>query len=270
MENDDAIMAGEGDLVRAEDLGPDGDLAVGGEPETIEVELDGAVYTVPAALKGAILRQADYTRKTQELAEHRRALEAEREAFGQEASAFRGASRDRIRLAALDDQLAEFEGVDWEAYSAEAPEAAQDLWGRFQAMAEAREQLAYAVAHADERDQLRAARAAAEEMAATGARLREEIDGWSPEVAAKLVEYGQAFGVTLEELAQMADPRLWKLLHKAWRADQAGEAQAGAQALAVRPAVTVSGGGAGGGGLRDELGAKEWMRRRNDQMARGR
>ncbi len=266
MENDDAIMAGEGDLVRADELGPE----AGDAPETMEVELDGQVHVVPAALKGAILRHADYTRKTQELAEHRRALEAERDAFGREAETLRGASRDRMRLAALDDQLAEFETVDWEAYAAEDPQAAQHLWGRYQAVGEARERLAYAVSHHESREEMRAAREAAEAMAATGAKLREEIDGWSPEVAAKLVEYGQAFGVTLEELAQMADPRLWKLLHKAWKADQSSQGENERQALEVRPAITVAGGGAGGGGLRDELGAKEWMRRRNDQMIRGR
>ncbi|TAJ70696.1 MAG: hypothetical protein EPO51_16535 [Phenylobacterium sp.] len=266
MENDDAIMAGEGDLVRADELG----LEAGDGPETIEVELDGEVHVVPAALKGAILRQADYTRKTQELAEHRRALEAERQAFGQEAASLRGASRDRMRLAALDEQIAEFQAVDWDAYAAEDPQAAQHLWDRFQAVGDARERLAYAVSHHESREEMRAAREAAEEMAATGAKLREEIDGWSPEVAAKLVEYGQAFGVTLEELAQMADARLWKLLHKAWRADQASQGETQAEAVQVRPAVTVAGGGAGGGGVRDELATKEWMRRRNDQMTRGR
>jgi hypothetical protein len=269
MEND-AIMAGEGDLVRADELGLAPEVEDAGEPETIEVELDGEVHVVPAALKGAILRHADYTRKTQELAEHRRALEAERETFGREAATFRGASRDRLRLIALDDQIEEFRAVDWDAYAAEDPEAAQHLWARFQEVGEVRERLAYVLSHHESREELRSARAAAEEMAATGAKLREEIEGWSPEVASKLVEYGQAFGVTLEELSQMADPRLWKLLHKAWRADQSSQGEAGAQALEVRPAVTVAGGGVGGGGTRDELATKEWMRRRNEQMARGR
>ena len=45
-----------------------------------------------ASLKGAFLRQADYTRKTQELAEHRRAAEAERHALSEERRAFRGAA----------------------------------------------------------------------------------------------------------------------------------------------------------------------------------
>jgi hypothetical protein len=266
MDNDDAIMAGEGDLVRADEFGPEAEA----EPETFELELDGEVHSVPAALRGAFLRQADYTRKTQELAEHRRALEGERQALAAEAGARAGASQDRVRLAALDHQIEQFQGIDWQAYAAEDPQAAQALWGRFQSLAEARQSLAYAVGHAEQRDQLQAAREAAEAMAATGAQLREEIEGWSPEVAAKLVEYAQAFGVTLEELAQMADSRLWKLLHKAWRADQVGQGEAEAQARAIRPAVTVGGGGAAAGGVRDELGTKEWMRRRNDQMARGR
>lgn len=254
---DDAAL--EGAALASDGLAP--------EPEMFELELDGEVHTLPAALKGAFLRQADYTRKTQDLAEQRRALEAEREAVGREGALARAENRDRLRLMALDEQLGAFEDVDWEAYAQQDAQEAQALWGRYQEMAAARDQLAYAVAHADERRELRAAREAADAMAAVGARLREEIEGWSPEVAAKLVDYAQAFGVTLEELARAADPRLWKLLHKAWRADQAGEAAAGAAAADLRPAVMLAGGG-GGGGVRDDLGAKEWMRRRNDQLSR--
>lgn len=268
MENDDAIiMADEGDLVRDEDRMPE---APQDSPETFEVELDGAVHTLPAALRGAVLRQADYTRKTQELAEHRRTLEAERQALSERAGAQAGASRDRMRLAALDDQIEEFQGVDWQGYGQADPEGAREAWSTFQQMSQAREQLAYAVSHHEERGALQAAREAAEAMAETGRTLSQEIDGWSPEVAGKLVDYAQAFGVTMEELREMADPRLWKLLHKAWRADQASEAGARETAQAVRPAVSVAGGGVGGGGVRDDLATKEWMRRRNDQMARGR
>ena len=48
-----------------------------GQPEddTEEVDWDGAKYRVPKPLKDALLRQADYTRKTQELADQRRTVE---------------------------------------------------------------------------------------------------------------------------------------------------------------------------------------------------
>jgi len=277
MENEDANIVGEDDLARAQLLA--GEDA--GEPEdqdaaddAFEVELDGQVHTLPAALKGAFLRQADYTRKTQELAAHRRAAEAERRALAEQAQAIGRVSQDRVTLAALDHQIDGFRDVDWQAYAAQDPHAAQALWGRFQHLSQARERLAYAVSHHESRRDLQAAREAAEQMAETGRTLQREIEGWSPEVANKLVEYAQAFGVTLEELSQMADPRLWKLLHKGYQADQAnrqdGQARSLAQAQSVRPAVQVGAAGAGGGGVRDELATKDWMARRNAQMAKGR
>jgi hypothetical protein len=272
MDNDDAIMAGGDDLARAEELAPEmeGLEAQAPEDDAFELELDGQVHTLPGALKGAFLRQADYTRKTQELAEHRRAVEAERQALAEHAARASGASQDRVRLAALDHELEGFQGVDWQGYAAADPQGAQAMWAKFQEMSQARERLAYALSHHAERGQLQAAREAAERMAETGRTLQQEIDGWSPEVAAKLVEYAQAFGVTLEELSQMADARLWKVLHKAYQADQAGRQDVAARAQAVRPAVLVAGAAAGTGGVRDELATKEWMARRNDQMTRGR
>jgi len=266
MDNDDAVMAGADDLARAEELA----LEAEADPETFELELDGEVHALPATLKGAFLRQSDYTRKTQELAEHRRAMEAERSALADERRSLRGATGDRATLHALDEQVAAFEDVDWDSLAQSDSRRAEALWASYQETAALRDQFAYTLSHHEAQEELLAAREAAQEMAATGAQLREEIEGWSPEVAAKLVEYGQAFGVTLEELAQMADARLWKLLHKAWRADQASQGDAQAQARTVRPAVTVTGGGAGAGSVRDELATKEWMRRRNEQMSRGR
>ncbi len=264
MDNDDATLADESEILRAaeaDDTGEDDG------PETFDVEMDGAVHTLPAALKGAFLRQADYTRKTQELAEHRRALEGERQALTERVGAHEGASQDRIRLAALDHRLEDFEGVEWDAVAAQDPETAQSLWDAYQKLAQSRERLAYAVSHHEQGAALATARKAADAMAEAGRTLSQEIEGWSPEVAGKLVDYAQAFGVTLDELREAADPRLWKLLHKAWKADQAGAADAREQAQAVRPAVSVSGGGAGGSGVRDELATREWMRRRNAQMA---
>ncbi|MEO8113916.1 MAG: hypothetical protein ABI655_06020 [Phenylobacterium sp.] len=272
MDNQDPIAAGE-DLARVDDDLPIEDVA---EPEDdlFELELDGQVHSLPAELKGAFLRQADYTRKTQELAGHRRAVEAERQALAQHRQAAAGVTSDRAHLAALDQQLSMFGGVDWRSLAQAQPQRAQALWGQFQQTQAVRERYAYAVAHHEHGSRLAAVREAAEQMAQTGRTLQQEIEGWSPEVAGKLVEYAKAFGVTLEELAQAADPRVWKILHRAYQADQAsqkdGAARTAVQAQAVRAAVLVSGTAAGGGGVRDELATKEWMARRNEQKRRGR
>ena len=52
-----------------------------------EIEHEGRKYLVPAALKPLLLMQADYTRKTQEVAEQRRAVQAERQALHQTSQA---------------------------------------------------------------------------------------------------------------------------------------------------------------------------------------
>ena len=165
-----------------------------GPDDGFDVELDGQVHTLPAALKGAFLRQADYTRKTQELAAHRRALDAERQALAEHAQAAGQASADQVQLAALDHQLAQFHGLDWRGFAAQDPQGTQALWGRFQAMSQARDGLAQALSHHAAHGQLRAAREATERMAEAGRILQKDIEGWSPEVAGKLVNYAQTHG----------------------------------------------------------------------------
>src|SRR5437588_654600 len=70
---------------------------------------------------------------------------------------------------------------------------------------------------------LQAGGEAAERMAQTGQVLQREIDGWSPELAGKLVDYAQGHGVSLDELGAADDPRVWKILHRAWQGDKAGQ-----------------------------------------------
>jgi hypothetical protein len=242
---------------------------------TEEIEHEGQIYKIPSALKGAFLMNADYTRKTQELADHRRSLDGQRRAFEQKAGLMQATAEDRARLAMLDEQLVELEGVDWESYAEQDPEGAQALWRRYQQLDQARERFAWSLAKLEDDSRLAAERDLAEQMAEAGRVLSKEIEGWSPEVAAKLVEYAEAFGVTLDELRQVADTRLWKILHRAHAGEQMIREQEAArnasQVQAVRPAVQVSGGqAAAGGAVRDELGTKEWMRRRNEQAMRGR
>src|SRR5947199_238059 len=67
-------------------------------PEEAEVEYGGKTYTLPAELKDALLRQADYTRKTQEVAQGRKALDGARADHDRRVMAMRAHFSDAARV----------------------------------------------------------------------------------------------------------------------------------------------------------------------------
>jgi hypothetical protein len=225
-----------------------------------EIEIDGEVYLTPPALKSAFLRQADYTRKTQELAEQRRRMEAEREAAGAHVAA-------RARLHLLDEQARALEGLDWPALEAADPERARALAERRRTLAETRERAAFDLARREHETRLAREAEEAEAVMATGRALAREIEGWSPALAADLADYARSFGVEADELRQINDARLWRILHRAHLGEtlarRLAEADRKATRPAVRPAADPGRPGGGAPGLDDRMETAEWMRRRN-------
>lgn len=228
-----------------------------------DIEHDGKTYQVPKALKGAFLRQADYTRKTQELAAQRRSLEAERLA-DQEASGLKGS------LAAIEARLSAAEAVDWDAVWRDDPELAQDLAAHLDELSAAKAGLS------DELGRFQQVRAMAEaqeqaiKLHQGHAELSRDIPGWGPEVGARLANFAMTeFGATAEELDALNDPRIVKLLHAAYVGANGGglsrQAQRHAAAQTSRPAATV-GGRASAAKDPSRMSTDEWMRHRNKQL----
>lgn len=214
-----------------------------------EVEHNGETFTIPKALKPALMMQADYTRKTQDLAHQRRSWEAERE---QQAEALHVNFAERARLVAIDDSLEQLETLDWQALDAVDPQQAQALWAQYHELAQARGELAAAMEQQGWEEALKAQHDHAMRVQDGLEVLAREIDGWSPELAGKLMQFGQAeLGFTPEEMSQAMDPRLIKLLHRAYdgatRIHQHQRAEGLARAQRTSPAITLRG---SGGGLR--------------------
>lgn len=214
-----------------------------------EVEHNGETFTIPKALKPALMMQADYTRKTQELAQQRRAWEAER---AEQAEALSANFAERARLVAIDDAIEQLEALDWQALEAVDPHQAQALWAQYNELAQARGDLAAAMEQQGWEEALEAQRDHAVRVQEGLDVLARDIDGWSSELAGKLVEFGQAeLGFSLEEMSQAMDPRLIKLLHRAYegatKSYQHQRAEAVRRAQRTSPAMTLRG---SGGGLR--------------------
>lgn len=291
----------------ADNLDEDGNPIEAPEPQEEdheEIEHEGQKYKVPKALKESFLRQADYTRKTQEVADQRRSIETERQAWEQERAQqaeFVKELRAEIgtveRLAA---DLKAYDGVDWRAAQthiaqlyadpnrqAEAHQAQAQYnlaWNQFTAL---ERDLSQAKAQLTEKEQRLATeqtRRVQAGMAETFATLEREVPGFNPDLAAKIVDHGmKAFGLKLEEAQQIADPRVWKLLHsdhaksaeiaklQAENAKLKGHrtAQNNNQAAQqVKPATQVRGAAPATGAPRDDMPVDEWMRRERERVAR--
>lgn len=244
----------------------------GGAPdEDAEIEHEGRVYRVPGALKGAFLRHADYTRKTQEIAEQRRVLDTERRASEERAARQQAHVRDYGRLAALDAAVAEYEACDWDQWFRQDPEQAQADWTRFQQAREVRDQVG-AELHVRERlSALEAQRDYATRLEQGHAELARDIEGWSPALARELAAFGQSLGFSPEELEAVSDPRAVKVLHAAWLGAKTLQKQTAARELeraqAFRP-VSQVGGAASAPRDPARMSTAEWMRWRSEQTRR--
>jgi len=259
-----------------------------GQPEddTEEVDWDGAKYRVPKPLKDALLRQADYTRKTQELADQRRTVEQHFQSLSQQAELQQATLEHRVNLRTVEQQLQQFQHTDWQAYAAnygaDATASAMASWQQYR---DAKAELEGAIAKTETEVRQISERSTANAMAEAEKVLSREIEGWSSELVTKLAGYAaETFGITPQELRESvvnpdgtADPRTFKVLDRLYRAEtelaQLKATQAKAQQAAKQASVTPAkavGQRAGGykPGLDDSLPADEWLRRRNAQLAK--
>lgn len=259
-----------------------------GQPEddTEEVDWDGAKYRVPKPLKDALLRQADYTRKTQELADQRRTVEQHFQSLTQQAELQQATLEHRVNLRTVEQQLQQFQNTDWQAYAqaygADATASAMASWQQYR---DAKAELEGAIAKTETDFRQISERSTANAIAEAEKVLSREIEGWSSELVTTLAGYAaENFGITPQELRDSvinpdgtADPRTFKVLARLHKAEtelaklkaQTTKAQQAAKQASVTPAKAV-GQRAGGykPGLDDSLPADEWLRRRNAQLAR--
>jgi hypothetical protein len=190
--------------------------------EKFVVKVDGKEIEVPKdELIRGYQREADYTRKTQKLAEERKLVESE---FQQ----VRGEREQYSQiLGQLQQKLQELQPQepDWNRLEVEDPTEYARQWTSHQR----RQQQVYAVQAEQERlNQMRQAelqKTMQQIMATEVSRLKEKIPEWSSPEKAKtegkaLLEYGQNLGFSEQELNTITDSRALLALHKAWKYDQ--------------------------------------------------
>lgn len=240
------------------------------EDDQADIEYEGKQFKVPKELKDAFLRQSDYTRKTQEVAEIRRTLEGTLQQATQLSQAEKAIEAQFI---GVQQALATYEEIDWRAWMEQDPVAANTARMEYEDLHRQRGALANQHQQAANQRLAMAQQEKAKRIAEGQKFIAERIPNWGTEAQQKLVTHAvNNLGFTATELNAIDDPRIIIALHEASQFRQLNQRQKTAQKVqkqeAVKPAAKVQGKTPAYRGLDDRMSADAWVKARNAQLAK--
>lgn len=197
------------------------------QPKSVRLKVNGEELEKPLDEVIALAQQGlDYTKKTQEVAEQRKALEeyaqtvkVQEETFMQQVQLQNALIGDVAELTAVDKQLAQFNDVNWQELSDNDFVEAQKLFFTFNQLQQKRSTLATELEAKAQQVQQNQAKRMQEQIERGKEILAKEIPNWSRETTQELITIGKDYGFTDDELGTIIDPRHVKVLHDAmqWR-----------------------------------------------------
>lgn len=214
------------------------------EPEAEDdgelVEIEGKSYRVPKELKDMVLMHKDYTQKTQAVAEQRRAVEERAHALEQREQALGASFEKAVEFREVQNKLAQFEALDWNALVDADPVQAQKLTIAYQQL-QREAQAKYAELQQSQAQVQQLTEHQRQQMLAEAEQeLRARLPDFGPQTAEQIRKTAQEhYGLKAEELDGLVDARHVHILHDAmkWRELQAKQPQAMRKVAEAAPAI---------------------------------
>jgi hypothetical protein len=246
------------------------------EDEYEEVERGGKKYRVPKALKPELMMDADYRKKTQEVAELRKTYE-------KELTTFKGTAKEiddtKFEVVAVERRLADLQALtaqDWQTLKAldqrDGTNRYDDLMREFQTLPRKADELKTKLDSKEREAVSKQQEILAKRVDEGQAILARDIPGWGPELGAKLVNFVKTeFGIDEQRHGEaFLDPALVKMAHAAFKAKEAERKSAALKRVesTPKPVPASRGGAATASGLSDKLSTEEWMKREREQRER--
>jgi len=195
--------------------------------QNVKIKVNGEEIEKPLDEIVALAQQGlDYTQKTQQVAEQRKELEAIQEQIqAQQLELQQGAQlsgelvEDVAKITSLDQQLAQYQNVDWQKLSDSDVVEAQKLFFQYNQLQQERSN-AVSQFEAKRQEALnKQQQMIADKVQKGREQLAKEIPNWSQETTQEIVSVGKEYGFTDNELNAIIDPRHVRVLHDAmqWR-----------------------------------------------------
>lgn len=272
LSEEDSDEEGEAEGEEDEEGDDDGDES----SELEEVEFRGKKYKLHPDLKPALMMQADYTRKTQEVAEEKRALEEQKETLSQQAEAQKELVNEYGQLHAIKAQIAQYANVDWNQWDDQDPIEAGKHYRHLHQLKEAASQIEGEIRNKENERSQAAQQEAAKRTEEYLQSLRKEIPDWSNELDFQLTNYARGLGFSDQDLKSVRDVRMVKILREAMEGRQLKEKLQKQQQAAKKPKPKeevkplkkqAKGRTSARSGLSDDMSTEEWVKQRNKQVA---
>lgn len=195
------------------------------DPDEEEFDWEGRKVKGPKGLKDGVLRQADYTKKTQEIAETRRELEARKQRIDQQSKASEEELQSRAALHHIESELKRFpEGYDWSAYQQHRqndPIAADEAWQYYQHLRQQKSEAGTRIQQAEQTRTTEAQQEIAKRLQETADYARTKIKGWTPDTDKQVIDFARSKGATDADLQRLMSPMVYEMIHLARIGEQA-------------------------------------------------
>lgn len=219
-EDDEPSSEPEAEEVEASDADesdeePDAEAQPEETDDSEEVEYEGKSYKLPKELKDALLRQQDYTKKTQDVAEKRRTVEEQAQQVEMRAQFQAAHFAKAVEAQSLQTQLQQYAQVKWAELAESNPAQYLQLDRQHRELQEAANRVNADIQHLAVQFQAEVQQSKQQAQARCIEELRKEFKDFGPTLLKSLDETGKSFGFSGEELSNVTDPRIIRVLHAA-------------------------------------------------------
>jgi len=191
--------------------------------QNVKLKVNGEEIEKPLDEVVALAQQGlDYTKKTQEVAEQRKAVEALQQELNMATQQFQQQQQlnnllieDVAKVTALDQQLAQYQNVDWQKLSDSDFVEAQKLFFEYNQLQQERSNAVSQFETKRQEALNKQQQMIAAQVAKGKEQLAKEIPNWSPQTTQEIIEHSKNYGFTDGELNSIVDPRHVRVLHDA-------------------------------------------------------
>lgn len=191
------------------------------QEELDELEWNGKKFTAPKGAKDGFLMHADYTKKTQEVAQTRKELEERAERIAQQAHATEDELQHRATMHTIKSELERFKDFDWNAYQFARqtdPFGADEAWNYKAHLQAQAQEVGQAISEAETRRSSEAQQEIAKRMNDTQSYARSK--GWTAETDKQVLDFAFSKGADSKMLQEIMSPLVYETLYLARLGEQ--------------------------------------------------